>query len=199
MEIEYEATFTNINKDEYRKKLEGIGAKLLKSEFLQKRVVFELPKGHEIKGGWLRVRDEGDKITMSLKIVDGNKIENQKELCLRVDNFEHATEFLISIGCTKKGYQESKRELWVLNGVEITIDEWPFLEPYLEIEGKSEKEVKNVSEKLGLDYSTAMFCAVDTIYSKKYNLPENVIDNNISKIIFGGENPFINYKDKNGN
>jgi len=197
MEIEYEATFININKDEFRVKLAKVGGKLLKPEFLQKRVVFNLPKGHEIKGGWLRVRDEGDKITMSLKVVDGNKIENQKETCLEVDNFDNAISFLASIGCIKKGYQESKRELWLIDGAEVTIDEWPFLEPYLEIEAKSEKDVKNVVKKLGLNYANAMFCAVDTIYSKKYNLPEDVIDNKISEIIFDMENPFINYKNKN--
>ncbi len=68
MEIEYEATFTNISKEVIRQKLQDAGATLVKPEFLQKRSVFKLPTGHEIKGGWLRVRDEGDKITMSLKI-----------------------------------------------------------------------------------------------------------------------------------
>jgi len=195
MEIEYEATFINIDKEEYRKKLKEIGAKLIKPEFLQKRVVFNLPKGHEIKGGWLRVRDEGDKMTMSLKVVDGDKIENQKELCLKVDDFDKATDFLIKIGCNKKAYQESKREWWMLDNVEITIDEWPYLEPYIEIEGKSEEVVKSTAEKLGLDYSKAMFCSADTIYSKKYNLPENVFNNEIPEIVFGKDNPFLKYKD----
>ena len=79
MDIEYEATFQNIDKKRVRQILKESGAKLSKKEFLQRRVVFNLHKGHEIKGGWLRVRDETDKITMSLKIVDGNKIHNQKE------------------------------------------------------------------------------------------------------------------------
>jgi adenylate cyclase class 2 len=191
MEVEYEATFIDIDKDEYRKKLEQAGAKLIKPEFLQKRVVFHLPKGQEIKGGWLRVRDESDKITMSLKIVDGDKIENQKELCLKINDFDEGLEFLSKIGCEKKAYQENKRELWMLDDVEITIDEWPFLEPYLEIEGKSEEKVKAVAEKLGLDYSKAMFCSVAPIYSKKYGVPEEVINNNTSEIVFGGKNPFL--------
>ena len=194
MEIEYEATFINIDKDGCRKKLRKINAKLIKPEFLQKRVVFNLPSGHEIKGGWLRVRDEGDRITMSLKVVNGGKIENQKEICLTIDNFDKGVEFLGEIGCVKKAYQENKRELWILDGAEITIDEWPFLEPYIEIEAKSEKKVKAAAKKLGLNYSKAMFCSADTIYSKKYNLPEDVFNNKIPKITFGKENPFIKYK-----
>ncbi len=191
MYIEFEATFTNIDKDNIRARLRKAGARLIKREFLQKRTVFNLPKDHEIKGGWLRVRDEGDKITMSLKIVDGNKIENQKETQLIVDNFENAVDILESIGCINKAYQETKRELWKLGGVEVTIDEWPFLEPFVEIEGKSEKEVKMAAEKLGFDYSKAKFCSVDTLYSEKYGFPEDHFNNHSPKIVFDMENPFL--------
>ncbi|MDP3994847.1 MAG: class IV adenylate cyclase [bacterium] len=190
MYTEFEATFVNIDKDDIRTRLEKAGAKQIRKEYLQKRVVFNLPKGHEIKGGWLRVRDEGNKITMSLKIVDGNKIENQKETQLIVDSFDQAVNLLETIGCIKKAYQESKRELWELDGTEITIDEWPFLEPFMEIEGKSEKDVKIISEKLGFDYRKAKFCAVDILYSEKYGISEDRINNHTPKILFGRKNPF---------
>jgi adenylate cyclase class 2 len=189
MDIEYEAKFLNINKDKIRTKLKEIGAKLVQAEVLQKRVVFELPKGHEIKGGWLRVRDESDKVTMSLKVVDGEKIKNQKEICLEVDNFDEAVAFLLSIGCIKKSYQETKRETWASDDIEITIDEWPFLEPFIEIEGGSEEKVKLFCEKIGFDYSKAIFCSVDTIYNLKYGVPFEVV-NQVPQIIFDMENPF---------
>jgi len=191
MEIEYEATFINIDKQDIREKLRKIKAELIRPEFLQKRIVFNLPKGNEIKGGWVRVRDEGDKITMSLKIVDGAGIESQKEICLKIDSLEKAEEFLILLGCQKKAYQENKRELWKIDGIEVTIDEWPFLEPFVEIEGDSEESVKNVAEKLGFDYKNALFCSIDTLYSKKYNLSEDVINNQTPKIVFDMKNPFI--------
>lgn len=192
MYTEFEATFTNVNKDEVRVRLAKAGAKLLRKEFMQKRTVFNLPTGHEINGGWMRVRDEGDKITMSLKIVDGDKIENQKETQLVIDNFDNAVSLLESIGCVKKAYQETKRELWELGGVEITIDEWPFLEPFVEIEGKSEDEVKLTAEKLGFEYSKAKFCSVDTLYSEKYGFPEDHFNNHSPKVVFNMENPFLN-------
>jgi adenylate cyclase, class 2 len=191
MEIEYEATFININKDEVRSKLKEIDAKLVKPEFLQKRVVFNLPKDNKIKGGWMRVRDEGDKVTMSLKIIDGDKIHDQKEICLKIDNFDNSIQLLETLGCQKKAYQENKRELWLVGDVEVTIDEWPFLEPYLEVEGESEEVVKIVSERLGFDYNQAMFCHTGTIYSKKYGIPEDVINNQTPKIVFGDKNPFV--------
>jgi len=190
MNIEYEATFTNINKDEVRERLKAAGAKLVKPEFLQKRAVFHLPAGHEIFGGWARVRDEQDKITMSLKIVSGTKIEDQKEIQLIVDDFQSAKQLLEALGCQEKAYQENRRERWELEGVEITIDEWPFLEPFIEIESNSEEKVKSVAEKLGFDYSQAEFCAVGTLYAQKYNLPEDVINNQTPQITFDMENPF---------
>lgn len=75
---------------------------------MQKRVAFFLPEGHEIKGGWLRVRDKGDKITMSLKVISGDNIDDQKEVYLVVNDFEQAELLLTSIGCKKKAYQEKR-------------------------------------------------------------------------------------------
>lgn len=189
MDIEHEATFLNVDKKDIRKRLKNARAKLIKPEFFQKRVVFNTPKRIS-KYCWLRVRDEKDKITMSFKKIDGDKIENQKEINLVIDNFEKGVEFLESIGCFKKAYQETKRELWKLNRVEICINEWPFLEPFVEIEGQSEKKVKAVAKKLGFDYSKAWFCAVGLLYSKKYNIPCDIIDNKTPKITFNMNNPF---------
>jgi adenylate cyclase class 2 len=192
MEIEYEATFTDIDREDMRKKLISSGAGLIKPDFLQKRVTLDLPEGHEIKGGWMRVRDEGDKITMSLKIVDGAKIADQKEICLKVDDFHNAVELLKTMGCKEKAFQESRRELWRLAGTEVTIDEWPFLEPYIEVEGPSEAIVKEVSEKLGFDWKDAKFCATGTLISEKYSISEDIVNNKTPRIVFDMENPFIN-------
>lgn len=191
MEIEYEATFINIDKDAVRKKLDSIGAHLVRSEFLQKRVVFNLPEGHEKAGAWLRVRDEGNRITMSFKIVDGDTISDQKEAQLVIDNFEAAVQFLELIGCKQKSFQESRREIWELDGVEIMIDEWPFLEPFVEVEGSSEQEVRKVAERLGLDYSKALFDSVDGQYQIKYGISKERINQHTPLIAFDMENPFL--------
>ena len=161
----------------------------MRPEYLQKRIPFHLPKEKRADDSWLRVRDEGDKITLSLKVVDGEKIENQKEICLEVNNFDDAVELLRAIGCESKSYQETKRELWRLDGVDITIDEWPFLEPFVEVEGDSEEAVKEVSEKLGFHYADALFCAVGTLYKMKYGIHPNDI-NGLEKLVFKMENPF---------
>lgn len=191
MKIEYEATFVKIAKEEAWERLKKAGGILIKPEFLQKRAVFNLPAGHEIKGGWLRVRDESDKITMSLKVVDGTAIENQKEILLEVNDFENAREILGAMGSEEKAYQENMRELWRLDDTEVTIDEWPFLEPFVEVEGESEPAVRSAAEKLGFDWRDAKFCAADTLYAEKYGLPEDVINSQTPRIVFDMHNPFI--------
>ena len=159
---------------------------------MQKRVVFHLPEGHEKAGAWARVRDEGDKITMSIKqSVDNGKIDEQFETCFEVSDFDEAGKFLEFLGCRKKSFQETKRELWILDGAEVTIDEWPFLEPFVEVEAETEDIVKSVSEKLGFDYTNAYFGPVGGVYSEKYGLSADIINNQTPKIVFSGKNPFV--------
>ncbi len=191
MMIEYEATFPDIDKDKIRRALARAGATLARPEFLQKRVTFNPPAGYNRSGAWLRVRDEGDKITLTYKVVDGDKIHNQKELTLKIDDFATAVKLLNAIGCEEKSYQETKRELWLLDGAEIALDEWPFLEPLLEVEGRSEEAVKRTCGTLGLDYSQALFCSITTLYHRKYGVAEDTINNHTPEITFQGKNPFI--------
>lgn len=69
MNIEYEATFKDIDKTKIREKLKVIGAVLVKKEFLQKRHTFHFPESSKFyEMGWMRIRDEDDKITMTLKM-----------------------------------------------------------------------------------------------------------------------------------
>ena len=192
MRIEYEATFKNIDKAALRLELEKIGATMIYPEFLMKRQVWHFPKGHEVAGGWVRVRQESDKITLSVKIINNNKkIEDQKEICLTVSSYEDAKEIIDTLGCQAKAYQESKRELWKLDNVEITLDEWPFLEPFVEIEGPSEQAVQAMAKKLGFDYSQAIFGSVDFQYADKYDISLKRINSQTPTIVFDMENPFI--------
>jgi len=197
MAIEYEATFPNIDKDEIRERLKKAGAVLVHVEVLQKRNNFYPPQNND-ENSWVRVRDEGDGIiTMSFKTVPDKteNISDQREICLKVDNFAEAKDFLLSLGCTEKSYQETKREAWKLDGAEITLDEWPFLYPFVEIESDSEELVKSVSKKLGFDYQEALFCNVFYLYSQQYKISvaelKKMVSTKLSRLTFDSNNPFI--------
>jgi adenylate cyclase class 2 len=189
MQIEFEATFLNVNKDEIRARLKSVGAVLIYPEYIMKRLVFEPPI--QIPGGWLRVRQEAEKVTMSLKIVDGDKIENQKEIELTINSVEDGVSFLENIGAKNKSYQETLRELWKLDGCEICIDTWPGLNPYVEVESDNEEKVKLAANKLGFEYSTAYFGSVDGVYLSELGIPKAVID---SEPVITFENPPQHYE-----
>jgi adenylate cyclase class 2 len=186
--IEYEAMFADVDHDEIRKKLVELGAIKVKDKAFFRRVTLSLPVREN--SSWVRVRDEGDKITMSLKSICGEGIERQKEIYLEVSDFDSAVFMLERIGCVKKAYQENRREIWKLNGVEIMLDEWPHLEPFVEVEGESEEDVKRVCEVLGFDYGEAIFDPITRLYFLKYGVSEYVFNENIPRVCFDENNPF---------
>jgi len=187
MNTEFEAKFLNIDKEAVRTKLKGAGATLVRPEFFQKRVNFELPKERRSNDTWLRVRDEGDKITLALKTIEGSSITDQKEIQLTISDFNSAISLLELIGCEKKAPQESKRELWKIGDTEITIDTWPALETFVEIESKSEDEVKRIANLLGFDYTKAIFSAVGRLYKMKYGKALDDIEKEYGEISFNNE------------
>lgn len=193
MKTEYEATFWPIDKSTMRQKLASVGALLVYPERTMRRANFNLPPSEAIPNPeriWGRLRDEGDKITMSIKRVTGDTIEDQKEAEVIIDSLERGREFMLAFGCYEKSYQETKRELWELDGVEIMLDEWPFLDPFIEIEGGSEAEVRAVSEKLGFDYSRAHFGNVGDFYIQIYGVTFDQIYNHTPRLVFGDPLPF---------
>lgn len=197
MNTEYEATFTNINKDAIREKLKATCAVLVYGEFLQKRVSINPPKGIYTGTNWLRVRQEFDKVTVAYKDISGDGIERQKEIEVVVDDFDQAVLLLEKLGCVKKAYQENRREKWQIGNIEIVIDEWPFLEPFVEIEGPSEVEVQKVSAMLGFDWSSAVFDSITYLYTQKYGITADQVNSHTPLIVFGMENPFIDHSIKN--
>ena len=60
---------------------------------------------------------------------------------------------------------------------EIVIDKWPFLEPYVEIEGKNKSDILEVVHDLGFTEEDALVINTDDlylekgidVYSEKYN------------------------------
>lgn len=70
------------------------------------------------------------------------------------------------LGYKHKAYQENKRISYLLDGVEIEIDFWPLIPPYLEVEGKSIQEVELMVEKLGYNMEQTTSINTKKVYEK---------------------------------
>lgn len=178
MNTEIEAKFTNIDAGILRHKLRDLHAVLKQEERLMIRANYDFPDSGIAKmAGWVRVRDEGDKITLSYKQLNDRTIHGTKEVNLVISSFSHACIFLESIGLKQKSYQETKRESWILDGVEVELDTWPWIPSFVELEGKSEIDIKKVAHKLGLNWQKALHGSVETAYQEFYDVTEEEIDN----------------------
>ena len=171
METEFEAKFYPINKKLIRSKLKKIGAKLVQPETLTRIIAFNSKFNPEINCHYVRVRDEGNCITMSVKInaKENEKLTDQKEIKVKVDDFDKTVEILERLSLHRSGNQEKLRETWQIDNVEIVIDTWPELETYIEIEAPSEELAKKTAEKLGLDWGERIITSVIEIFMKKYS------------------------------
>jgi adenylate cyclase class 2 len=177
METEIEAKFTDIDADALRTKLQEIGAIQEYPEVLMSRKNFDYPDGKLDKvHGWIRVRDEGNKVTLSYKQLNDRTLHGTKEVTVDVSNFNDACDFLTSIGLEMKTYQETKREKWHYKNVEVTIDTWPWIPSFVELEGSSEEVLKEAAIDLGFEWSSAMHGSVETVYQMHYDFTESEID-----------------------
>ncbi len=167
MKTEYEAKFLQIDIDAIRSRLRAAGATLEQPLRLLRRIVYESPQ-LKAKNAYIRVRDEGHRVTLTYKQFDALALDGAKELEVVVSDFHTTVDLLAAIGLTGTSYQESRRENWRLGEVDIMIDEWPWLVPYIEIEAEEPAHVQSVAKRLGLDWADAAFGDVMVAYRHQY-------------------------------
>ena len=177
MHTEVEAKFPNIDPAALREKLRSAGAILEYPEVLMRRRNFDFEnRGLEKTGKWIRLRDEGNKVTLTFKQLNDRTLHGTKEVEVIVDDFDKTCELLLAIGLKLKSYQETKREKWKLNGVEITIDTWPWIPTFVEVEATDKASVRKTVELLGFDWNQAMHGSVENIYQMHYDFSDEEID-----------------------
>jgi adenylate cyclase class 2 len=161
-QTEYEVIILDIDMLSMEKKLLELGAKK-EGDFLQRRYVYDFNPIQENK--WIRLRTNGEKTELAVKeVISETSIAGAKELELIVSDFEKMNLILQELGYNYRNYQENKRILFNYNDVEITIDTWPMLDTFMEIEGNSEASVKKVIEELNIPSDKVTNKHVTTLY-----------------------------------
>jgi adenylate cyclase class 2 len=167
MHIELEERVLEIDTKKIIKKLEKLGA-IKVGEWHQKRYVYDF---HPVrKSEWIRLRTNGIETTLTYKNVMKDTIDGTKELEIVVDSFEETNEMLNILGYHHRSFQENKRIRYILNNVEIDIDTWPMIPTYMELEGNSIEEIKQIEELLGVDKTKITNLDCQNIYQDIYKI-----------------------------
>ncbi len=168
MKTEIEAKFVDVDIEDVRGRLREIGAECEQPMRLMRRVAIDSEYMRTGKDSFLRVRDEGDKVTMTYKQFDDLSLHGAKEIEVIVNDFEQTIALLTQAGLAPHTYQETKRETWRFKSTEIMIDEWPWLNPYVEIESDSGDKVRETADQLGFSWNDAVFGDVMAAYRVQY-------------------------------
>lgn len=170
---EIEVKFLNVDPVDLETKLREIGATKV-GTYSYRRRVFDYPDWRLDKAAsWLRLRDEGEKITLTFKqrlgvdAHDGTTNDaGMDEIEIEVNDFDHTADLLLRLGFVEKHYAENRRLRYEKDGVEFDIDTYPELAPYLEIEAPSWQQIDAAIGWLGLDPSAKKIFSTNQIYAQ---------------------------------
>ncbi len=137
-----------------------------KSNLLKK----EIKKKQVNPNKWIRLRKSNDKVELTIKHVyekNSEKIQKVKEFEINVSDLNETNAILEEMGFVRRNYQEKIRHSYHYKDADIEIDEWPMLNPYMEIECDNEKTIEEIIEKL--DYKEKEIVSLNTqqLYEKK--------------------------------
>ena len=171
MQAEIEVKFLGVDHDELRQQLTAIGAHCEQPMRLMRRKNYDFPDWRlKQKNGWARLRDEGNKVTLSYKQLNARTVDGMLELTVTVDNFENTDQLLASLGMITKNYQETRRETWRYGDCEIVLDDWPWVRNSVEIEGPDKKSLRAVAKKLGLNWDEGVYGSAEIVYQAEYEV-----------------------------
>jgi len=145
MPKEYEYRFNNYNKKEIVTKLKELGAKYFGT--FKFRVIVFIDQNNSEK--YIRVRDEGHRVTMTIKnnLTDKFPVENE----IIINDYDEGINILLQLNCKKKYYYEKYREIWNYKNSEIIFDMNPGIPELMEVESSSKKELDILCKKLDLN------------------------------------------------
>lgn len=174
MDHEFEAKCIAESVDDARVRLERIGARCVRPERLMRRTVFDFPdRSLDRRGAWVRVRDEGDRITMSYKQApEHSAIGDCFETELVLDSYDRGISFCRDIGMVQKSYQETRRESWETHDAQFDIDTWPGVPSFIEVEAATEDVVRHYVELLGFLWSSVLFGGAGIVYERHLGFAE---------------------------
>lgn len=168
--IEYEGKILAIDVGVATERIMNAGGQEI-GDYTFRRYVFDTIPAQ--KGTWVRLRTNGKQTTLTVKQISHDGVDGTAEWEVEVSDFDVTLDILKKSGLQPKGYQENRRTEFKLDGAMLSIDYWPRLSPYLEIEAKDKKTVEAIAEKLGHEKTDLVGDNTDKLYLRQgVNLDE---------------------------
>lgn len=187
MPREFEVKILNINVPSMREKLKTIGSNQVHLSKIYNRIQFERCKDDNDdskNSGFVRIRKEAEKITMTTKIFSDKKFPEEHEVSI-VEPYDKGIKFLQSIGLKKVSEQETMREKWKHPlAHEITFDIVPGLPIYMEIDCTSEDKLNELITLLELDKKYMRYGSFDKLFTEYYDIPNKDIIKDTPELSF---------------
>lgn len=182
MPTEFEAKFIDIDRQLMRNRLKSIGATTVHPRMRYVRAVFH--RCDEKIKGYARIRNEGDKVTMTVKLYTDPKFPEEYEIEIK-DDFDKGLAFLKALGLSQKAFHETFREKWTHPlAHEITFDDIPGIPTYMEIDCTDESNLNRLIDMLELDRKNMRFGAYDNQYEEYYGIPRKVLNDETPSLTF---------------
>ena len=145
MGLEYEYRYNIFDKASIIEKIKKNKGKK-KGTYLFRITVFKHPLGE--KNSYIRVRDEGFKVTMTVKHNIHKQFVDEDEVV--IDNYDTGVSILLGLGCEKLYSYEKIREIWTILNTEVVFDTNPGRVDIMEVESTTKKELLLMVKKLSL-------------------------------------------------
>lgn len=154
---ETEAKFYVAHLDRMIARLDTLKARLVQPRVLETNLRFDLPDGSLTSTGRvLRLRRD-TQARLTYKGAGQNKsgVLDRQEIEFIVEDDRKARQFLEALGYQKTMAYEKYRTTYELDDALIMLDELPY-GTFLEIEGETVEQIRDISAKLGLNWDAAI-------------------------------------------
>ncbi len=169
---EIEVRFIEVDKQSLIKKLNKLGAKDNGEELIREIIFYDKEmKWPNEDRKFIRLRQDGKGNHLTFKRVEEFSATGTMEIEVDVDNWHKVIELMEEIGLVAFREQEKKRHSFCIDEVDVDIIDWPKIPTTVELEGKSEDDLKSVAEKLELDWKDVRLEDNRWIIDNIYKIP----------------------------
>jgi len=165
---EIEARILGIDVPQLSRRLEAAGGERTE-DALFREVLFYCVSGNPLE--YVRVRDDGRKVILTHKRrgMDA-ELREAAETETTAGDFDAAVAIFEGVGLKRMIYREKRRTSYRLGDATVSIDQYPGLPPYAEVESTDAATVREACVRLGIDPDSHFPGGVADVY-RHYGKP----------------------------